>query len=126
MKIQNDLPLDRLTERAQKKKRGRETAPEMKYSSSNVIRSTDLYQVNLQKICQSKSFSVAFYDSVFFRLLRVPLDQPKVDTIYQHLLILAVAIIINQILTQDQQESTLMVVENVSTLRVNPFISMIA
>jgi hypothetical protein len=43
----NDLPLDRLSERAQKKKRGREGAQEMKFSSSNVIRSSDQYQVQL-------------------------------------------------------------------------------
>jgi hypothetical protein len=42
----NDLPLDRLSERAQKKKRGREGAQEMKYSSSNVVsRASDQYQV---------------------------------------------------------------------------------
>ena len=41
----NDLPLDRLSERAQKKKRGREGAQEMKFSSSNVVRSSDQYQV---------------------------------------------------------------------------------
>jgi hypothetical protein len=41
----NDLPLDRLSERAQKKKRGREGAQDMKFSSSNVIRSSDQYQV---------------------------------------------------------------------------------
>ena len=45
----NDLPLDRLSERAQKKKRGREGAQEMKFSSSNVVRSSDQYQVQRPK-----------------------------------------------------------------------------
>lgn len=40
----------------------------------------------------------------FYRLLRVLLDQLKAVTIYQHLLILAVGITINLILTQDRQE----------------------
>ena len=41
----NDLPLDRLSERAQKKKRGREGVQEMKFSATGSIRPLEQYQV---------------------------------------------------------------------------------
>jgi hypothetical protein len=54
----NDLPLDRLSERAQKKKRGREGAQEMKFSTSNVVRSSDQYQV---RNCEFQLFKILFF-----------------------------------------------------------------
>lgn len=47
----NDLPLDRLSERAQKKKRGREQ--EMKFSSSSTARASEQFQVRLVLMLES-------------------------------------------------------------------------